>query len=1030
MLAFNEDTRVKFPATAHFMRLGYEYQAIKEADIDFETKIITNRFIPAISKLNGKDFTQEEIRNVLDEINLAIKNNDLGKSFYNWLIEPNEKVKLIDFENIENNDFSVIDELPFSIKENTEEGSFRPDINILVNGMPLAFLEVKKPNNEGGIQKEFTRMINDRLKNEDYRKYFNLIQIVTFSNNMDYEDEDNADVDDVKVGSFYTTPNGQSTSFSFFREDDMNFHSNYPYKDITHEQIERILIEENYNPKEVDSPEFQTNLDIMSPCHRFITSFFDKERFMYYLQYGMMYLAETKKVKNERTGEEEEIPVPQKHIMRYPQFFATRKTIERLENGGTRGVIWHTQGSGKTALAAYSNRILRDYYSKKGIIFRMFFIVDRLDLMRQASLEFAQRNFNVINCKNKTELGKELSKPMTKSKDDTIGDIVVVNVQRIDPDKMPRVTNDYDAKVQRVFFIDEAHRSYSKGTGEFYKNLMTCDLNGVYIAMTGTPLLNTKERSNLHFGDYIHKYFYDKSIADGYTLRIMKEEIDTVAKSDIRAKLDIENQNIDDKTVYESDDYVNCVSEYIEKDFRHFRLQNTDNTIGGMIVCHSNEQAKSIHEWFKNNSSLTTGLVLSNTDDAKQDEINKNNQLSFKYDNVPDILVVNLMLTTGYDVHRLKKMYLLRAPKAHNLLQTISRVNRPYKNKKTGKVYKYGYIVDFVDISEEYNNSLQAYIKELEEDANSDSDENFTLDGLVVDKEDVQKRYLNFKSQLDAIPINKENLELFSRGLTMLNREALFKLRRLLRSIKECRTEFILSRADEYVGQIDEDRVKKMINSVQLRIDLLNLQSQSIDTLSIMNNKEVMEVIYEFLKVRVSIMNLSDLDATDEEVNRLKEVVSRLQKGLKENKNRNDIRIKSLEELLQQAFERMSIDNISDLTEELIKAAEEAEAINKENERIAAIYGGHYSFVKTFTESIINYDVDRTDVETLLMTTYEELQDKLKGDSIIIQGKMNFVKSVQKAITPKLFKSGLYGKIKGCMGEILNDLYTNIQLFM
>ena len=1030
MLAFNEDTRVKFPATAHFMRLGYEYQAIKEADIDFETKIILNRFIPAISRLNGKDFTKEEIRTILDEINLTIKNNDLGKAFYNWLIEPNEKVKLIDFEIIENNDFAVIDELPFSIKENSEEGSFRPDINILINGMPLAFLEVKKPNNEGGIQKEFTRMINDRLKNEDYKKYFNMIQIVTFSNNMDYEDDDNADVDDVKVGSFYTTPNGQNTSFSFFREDDMNFHSNYSYKDITHEQIERILIEENYNPKEVDSPEFQTNLGIMTPCHRFITSFFDKERFMYYLQYGMMYLMETKKVKNERTNEEEEIPVPQKHIMRYPQFFATRKTIERLENGGTRGVIWHTQGSGKTALAAYSNRILRDYYSKKGIIFRMFFIVDRLDLMRQASLEFAQRNFNVINCKNKTELGKELSKPMTKSKDDTIGDIVVVNVQRIDPDKMPRVTNDYGAKVQRVFFIDEAHRSYSKGTGEFYKNLMTCDLNGVYIAMTGTPLLNTKERSNLRFGDYIHKYFYDKSIADGYTLRIMKEEIDTVAKSDIRAKLDIENQNIDDKTVYESEDYVNCVSEYIEKDFRHFRLQNTDNTIGGMIVCHSNEQAKSIHEWFKNNSSLTTGLVLSNTDDPKQDEINKNNQLSFKYDNVPDILVVNLMLTTGYDVHRLKKMYLLRAPKAHNLLQTISRVNRPYKNKKTGKVYKYGYIVDFVDISEEYNNSLQAYIKELEEDANSDSDENFTLDGLVVDKEDVQKRYLNFKSQLDAIPINKENLELFSRGLTMLNREALFKLRRLLRSIKECRTEFILSRADEYVGQIDEDRVKKMINSVQLRIDLLNLQSQSIDTLSIMNNKEVMEVIYEFLKVRVSIMNLSDLDATDEEVNRLKEVVSRLQKGLKENKNRNDIRIKSLEELLQQAFERMSIDNISDLTEELIKAAEEAEAINKENERIAAIYGGHYSFVKTFSESILNYDVDRTDVETLLMTAYEELQDKLKGDSIIVQGKMNFVKSVQKAITPKLFKSGLYGKIKGCMGEVLNDLYTNIQLFM
>lgn len=64
---------------------------------------------------------------------------------------------------------------------------------------------------------------------------------------------------------------------------------------------------------------------------------------------------------------------------------------------------------------------------------------------------------------------------------------------------------------------------------------MTCDSNGIYIAMTGTPLLTKKERSNLKFGDYIHKYFYDKSIADGYTLRIKKEQIDTAAKAEIKA---------------------------------------------------------------------------------------------------------------------------------------------------------------------------------------------------------------------------------------------------------------------------------------------------------------------------------------------------------------------------------------------------------------------------------------------------------------------------------------------------------------
>ena len=80
-------------------------------------------------------------------------------------------------------------------------------------------------------------------------------------------------------------------------------------------------------------------------------------------------------------------------------------------------------------------------------------------------------------------------------------------IQKFD-ENMPVATNVYNVSTQRVFFIDEAHRSYNKH-GEFYKNLMTCDTNGIYIAMTGTPLLTKKERSNLKFGDYIHKYFYE-----------------------------------------------------------------------------------------------------------------------------------------------------------------------------------------------------------------------------------------------------------------------------------------------------------------------------------------------------------------------------------------------------------------------------------------------------------------------------------------------------------------------------------------
>ena len=314
MLHFNEDTRVKFPATIHFLRLGYEYQTLKGARIDFETKIFIDRFNSSLERINNREISNEEIFALIAEINTLIKNNDLGKEFYKRLISLEHPIKLMDLDDYKNNDFAVVNELPFSIKEGTEEGSFRPDINILINGMPLAFLEVKHPNNSGGIQVEFERMINKRLKNDDYKKYFNLIQFISFSNNMEYEDADDDIAEEVKAGSFYTTPNGQSTTFSFFREDIKEYHSNYKLKEIGIETIKYVVRDGGYNPSETETPEFETNLSDLTPCNRFITSFYDKERFIYMLRYGIMFLTEIKKFYNASTNTDEEIPIKQKHI--------------------------------------------------------------------------------------------------------------------------------------------------------------------------------------------------------------------------------------------------------------------------------------------------------------------------------------------------------------------------------------------------------------------------------------------------------------------------------------------------------------------------------------------------------------------------------------------------------------------------------------------------------------------------------------------------------------------------------------------
>ena len=112
--------------------------------------------------------------------------------------------------------------------------------------------------------------------------------MVCFSNNMEYEDED--DTEDVKAGSFYTTLNGKTTSFSFFREDDERYISDYPYKEISENKIKDVMKDCGYSKAEADTPEFKENLKSTSPCNSFITSVFDKERFLYFLHYGIMFI--------------------------------------------------------------------------------------------------------------------------------------------------------------------------------------------------------------------------------------------------------------------------------------------------------------------------------------------------------------------------------------------------------------------------------------------------------------------------------------------------------------------------------------------------------------------------------------------------------------------------------------------------------------------------------------------------------------------------------------------------------------------
>ena len=503
----NENSRVKIPALVHFTRLGYKYISLRkyEGVIDDETNILVDVLCDAINRINATSLTTTDVQKIVNALKAMLENDDLGREFYSVLINGYNGLKLIDFEDFEGtvNSYHVVTEM--TCKNGSDE--FRPDITPLINGLPLAFIEVKKPNNKGGIKAEYDRMLM-RVKNKKFRRFINLTQIMAFSNNSEYDDTEAVPLE----GAFYSTISYEKLFFSHFREEDEKLLTSVPEKD---EAVENFILTDNNLSSIKYSPEYVTNSSPVSPTNRIITSLFSFERILTFLKYAIAYV--------ERT-DENGITHLEKHLMRYPQFFATKAIENKLNAGVKNGIIWHTQGSGKTALAYYNVRYLTDYYQKHGTIAKFYFIVDRLDLLTQAANEFRARGLHVEEINSKEDFIKNIHSTGTVNNTGK-PTITVVNIQKFSKESIAK-QSDYAVNVQRIYFLDEAHRSY-KPTGSFLANLLSSDREAVMIALTGTPLIGTiydddgkpiagkKYDSKSVFGNYIHKYYYNRSIADG-----------------------------------------------------------------------------------------------------------------------------------------------------------------------------------------------------------------------------------------------------------------------------------------------------------------------------------------------------------------------------------------------------------------------------------------------------------------------------------------------------------------------------------
>lgn len=428
----NENSRVKIPALVHLTRLGYKY--IKQKDYSGaycpKTNIFKGILRDSINRLNGTALTEADVDSLVEELAIKLSTDDLGRAFYKILLNGFNGLRLIDLEDESRNSYHVVTELTYQ----NDEDEFRPDITLLVNGLPLAFIEVKKPNNRDGIIAEHTRM-NKRFAKKVFRRFANITQIMVFSNNMKYDDNDVEPIE----GAFYASSSYEKLFFNRFREEDPIIHSSVRPIDPNIE--ETILIDNNLVTIK-GTEEYAINIGEHTPTNRMLTSLFTLSRFNMLLKYGFAYVERV-----DKNG----IRTLQKHIMRYPQFFATLAIEKKLNAGVKHGIIWHTQGSGKTALAFHNVRYLRDYFQRQGKVAKFYFVVDRLDLLTQASEEFAARGLHVEKVNSKDDFIRNIK---TIGTSDNFGkdSVTVVNIQKFTGESVAR-KSDYDVDVQRIYFF-------------------------------------------------------------------------------------------------------------------------------------------------------------------------------------------------------------------------------------------------------------------------------------------------------------------------------------------------------------------------------------------------------------------------------------------------------------------------------------------------------------------------------------------------------------------------------------------------
>ena len=730
--SFKEDHISQIPALQMLVNLGYTYLSPAEAERQRGGKtsnvLLEDVLRKQLKKINAEKTISSTKSTYISDANIEngiqiLKNLPMNEGYiaasekaYNLLtlgqaleqsVDGDKKsftLQYIDWKNISNNVFHVTEE--FSVMRSTRKEHYRPDLVLFVNGIPLCIIECKRPD----MKKPLKQAISQHLRNQQEDGIRSLYVYSQLTLSIATQE------------AAYAT---NSTPEKFWAKWHEKFNS-----DEEERKYKNKLLEFKNNPLPISIKE-----SIFSDRFKYVRQYFDaleQEKILPTEQDNYLYgLCRPERLMdiifNFVLFDDGE-----KKVARYQQFFAIKKSIQRIkhvENGKRRGgVIWHTQGSGKSLTMVMLAQAIAMEPSIRNP--KIVLVTDRTDLDNQITGTFRKCGRFVENATT----GQRLVELLENKSDAVVTTIINKFVAAVKKIVKPLESHDI------FVLVDEGHRTQH---GTFNIDMQKTLPNACFIAMTGTPLFKKDKSTAEKFGGMIDAYTVDQAVKDNAVVPLLYEgrlALQNVNASPIDTFFGMvsepltEYQKADIKKKFARNDHLNSAEQkmrMIAWDISyHFRNNWQGRTpLKGQLVCDKKVNAIKYKEYLDEIGIVSCEVLISSIDEREGEEsayeksIEKEHQFwkkmmdehgnsksyekniisRFKNSKDPEIIIVVDKLLTGFDEPKNTVLYLTRNLQSHKLLQAIARVNRIYPDKE------FGYIIDYYGVIENLDDALQLY---------------------------------------------------------------------------------------------------------------------------------------------------------------------------------------------------------------------------------------------------------------------------------------------------------------------------------